>query len=60
MKRFRKAIKFLLKIHVLGLAVLSLFRMIEFVTLKDMLTPAVKGETWLQMERSCAACGSTM
>lgn len=49
MKRFRKAIKFLLKIHVLGLAVLSLFRMIEFVTLKDMLTPAVKGETWLQM-----------
>ncbi|RRD02590.1 LTA synthase family protein [Prevotella sp. OH937_COT-195] len=48
MKRFGKTITFLLKIHLLGLAMLSMFRITEFVALKDLLTPAVKGETWLQ------------
>ena len=49
MQGFGKSVRFLLTIHVLGLAALSLFRVTEFVALRDMVSPAAKGEAWLQM-----------
>ena len=49
MRGFGKSVRFLLTIHVLGLAALSLFRVTEFVALRDMVSPAAKGEAWLQM-----------